>query len=72
MKIQVDGSPHLFRDKETNAIINTNRNEYENYLYVRENKLKEIERISKLESELQTVKDNISEIKDLILGLYNK
>lgn len=72
MKIPVEGSPHLYRDEGTNAIINTNKNEYENYISIRENKLKELKRISKLESELRSVKEDIGEIKDLILGLYNK
>lgn len=72
MKIQVEGSPHLFRDGGTSAIVNTNYSEYENYLSLKERKTKENNRIKNLENELMSVKDDIKDLKDLILGLYNK
>lgn len=46
--------------------------EYENYLKVKNAKEKEKQKLSNLESELESVKNDISEIKSLILGLYNK
>jgi predicted nucleic acid-binding Zn-ribbon protein len=72
MKIKVKDSPHLFRDGETNAIVNTNKMEYDNYLKMKNAKEKEKQKLSNLESELESVKNDISEIKSLILGLYNK
>ncbi len=72
MKIRVKDSPHLFRDGETNAIISTDKMEYENYLKVKNAKEKEKQKLSNLESELESVKNDIREIKSLILGLYNK
>ncbi len=72
MKIRVKDSPHLFRDGETNAIVNTNKMEYDNYLKMKNAKEKEKQKLSNLESELESVKNDISEIKSLILGLYNK
>lgn len=72
MKIKVKDSPHLLRDEETNAIVNTNKMEYENYLKIKSSREKEKEKLSNLESELESVKNDISEIKSLILGLYNK
>jgi predicted nucleic acid-binding Zn-ribbon protein len=72
MKIKVKDSPHLFRDGKTNAIVNTNKMEYDNYLKMKNAKEKEKQKLSNLESELESVKNDISEIKSLILGLYNK
>jgi hypothetical protein len=72
MKIKVKDSPHLVRDEETNAIVNTNKMDYENYLKIKNRKDLEKEKLSNLESELKSVKEDISEIKSLLLGLYNK
>jgi hypothetical protein len=62
--IPVEGHIGLFRDETSNAIINTNDNEYENYLKTKKNILSEKE-------EIQNLKNEITEIKSLLLQLLN-
>ena len=47
---QVEGSNELYRDMDSQAIINTDRSGYLAYKTRREQKLREIERIDKLEA----------------------
>lgn len=65
----VEGHPNLIRDERSNAILNTNLNEYENYKYLKSIKEKETNRIDNIESDLTSLKDDIGEIKDLLKNL---
>lgn len=69
MRIKVKNNPDLYRDQRTNAIVNTNINEYDNYLKMKKLKENEEERISALEYDLKSVKDDIKEIKNLLLKI---
>lgn len=62
---KVEGHPGLVRDLETNAIINNDKSAYQNYIQLREQKLKEKERLDKLENE-------VGEIKSLLQKLVDK
>jgi hypothetical protein len=62
--IPVEGSPNLFRDEKTGAIINCDENAYNQYvnsLMNRQHQKKEIE----------ILKDEVSEIKTLLRELIN-
>lgn len=69
MRIKVKNNPDLYRDQRTNAIVNTNINDYDNYLKMKKLKESEEERITKLEYDLKSVKDDIKEIKNLLLKM---
>jgi len=71
MKKIVEGHPHLNRDANSNAIINSNSNEYEKYLSLRSKKKQGIERIDTMENDLKSLKDDINEIKNLLRALSN-
>jgi hypothetical protein len=58
-RTNVDG---LVRDISTSSIINTNDSEYMNILKERE----KAKRLAKLESDVQSVKDELRNIKNLI------
>ena len=62
---QVEGENNLFRDTETGAIINTDRSAYVAYKNRRQQKLKEMGRIDKLQ-------DEIDEIKSLLYKVIDK
>ncbi len=62
---KVEGYSELVRDMETGAIINNDRTAYQNYIQLRQQKLKEQERLEKVESE-------ITEIKSLLHKLLDK
>lgn len=65
---RVEGYSNLIRDQDTNAIVNLNKSEYQNYKTIKETKEKEIRRIEHLEQDMVEIKDQLSEIKSLIIG----
>ena len=62
---KVEGHPGLIRDLDSTAVINNDKTAYQNYLQMREQKLKELERLDKLENE-------VGEIKSLLQKLVDK
>lgn len=63
--ISVEGNPSLKRDPETNAIVNTNNQGYEEYIRNRENRQSQQE-------EIASIKQEIAELKSLLLQVLNK
>ncbi len=61
---QVEGSNDLYRDMDSQAIINTDRSGYLAYKAKREQKLREIERIDKLEGDVGEIKSLLNKIID--------
>ena len=68
---KIEGHPDLIRDSNTNAILNTNQSGYENYIAMSQVKQKEIEKVDSLERDLDTIKDEINQVKTLIQELIN-
>jgi hypothetical protein len=68
---KVEGHTNLIRDEKTKAILNTNENGYENYIRKREIKKNEDERISSLENNVNMIKSDLDEIKNLLRNLAN-
>lgn len=62
---KVEGRPDLVRDLSNGAIINNDSSSYQNYILMRDKKLKEMQRIDKLENE-------VGEIKSLLQQLIDK
>ena len=69
--IKVKGHDHLIRDPKTNAIINTNMSEYNEYLSRRDSKLKDNQKVQNLESDVANMKEDLNEIKFLLRRLVN-
>ncbi len=63
--IPVEGENYLFRDTNSNAIINTNESGYESYMTRKKFQENEHDRLNHLESE-------ISEIKSLLKALAER
>lgn len=70
-KIKVENESHLYRDAKTNAIVNTSITEYQNYVQTRKVKEKEVKRIEGIESELNSLKSDIDDIKSLLMEIKN-
>ena len=68
---KVDGHSSLIRDENTNAILNTNSSEYNNYLQRRFKRKQGTDRIDNMENDLKSLKDDINEIKTLLKALSN-
>lgn len=64
--IKVKEDENLVRDENTNALINTNLNEYKNYIELKKAKQRENLRIENIESMLTQLKNEIDEIKSLL------
>lgn len=63
--IPIKDNGGLFRDERTNAVINSNDTEYNNYIKAKNVKLSE-------KQELDKLKDDISEIKDVLKIIMQK
>jgi len=63
--IPVEGHKSLFRDEETNAIVNTDTIAYENYM---NNKLANSDK----KAEMDEVKRELAELKSLLKDLASK
>ena len=62
--IPVEGNPHLFRDRNTGAIVNTDRSGYDQYMKMKQRRQTERE-------ELDTLKKDVEEIKSLLKEFTN-
>jgi len=60
--------PGLMRDTTSHAIINTNKEAFDNYKAARDEKL----RVQKLIGEVNVLKREVSEIKQLLLQLIKQ
>jgi len=63
--IRVEGEENLYRDPKSHAIINTDKNAYQNYLDSRNRKLAEL-------NEIETLKNDVAELKDMMRLLIEK
>ena len=63
--IPVKDNKGLFRDEETNSIINCDDNEYEQYLKLKNQKINE-------KSEIESLKSDIDEIKSALKVILEK
>lgn len=64
MMIPVEGHKNLYRDDETGAILNADTVEYNNYIRMKNEKLKQ-------KNEIDSLKKELSEIKSLLKELLN-
>ena len=64
--IKVQGHDGLVRDSSTGAILNTNRGDYDNYMMVKNNVMARETEISRQAEEINNIKQDVSEIKDLL------
>ena len=64
-KVKVKDSGSLYRDEESGAILNCSDSEYNNYLKLKQHKLKEV-------SEMDKLKDDVDELKDMMKLILSK
>jgi|688.fasta_scaffold11836_2 hypothetical protein len=69
--LKVDGHNNLARDTETGAILNFDFDAYQNYMKMKEIKKREEQRVSNLETQIDTLKGDLNEIKNLLRELVN-
>tara|TARA_X000000950_G_scaffold220691_1_gene265805 strand:+ start:14101 stop:14310 length:210 start_codon:yes stop_codon:yes gene_type:complete len=64
-KVKVKDSNSLYRDEDSGAILNCNDAAYDNYLKLKERKLEEAAQMDKL-------KDDVDELKDMMKLILSK
>ena len=69
--MKIEGHPNLIKDENSNAILNTNYSEYDNYIQSRAKRKQKTDRIDNMEDDLKSLKDDINEIKTLLKALSN-
>ena len=69
--MKIEGHPNLIKDENSNAILNTNYSEYDNYIQSRAKRKQKTDRIDNMENDLKSLKDDINEIKTLLRALSN-
>jgi len=67
----LDGNKDLARDPDTNAVVNVNTLEYQQYLARRDVKTENNHKTQNIEQELANMKGDIDEIKFLLKELLN-
>ena len=69
--LKIKGHLGLLRDRNSHTIINTNMNEYDEYIKKRKIKHEENQKIQNLEENLVNMKGDINEIKNLLRSLLD-
>ena len=64
-KIKVKDSGSLYRDEDSGAILNCSDSQYHSYLKLKEKKMKEV-------SEMDKLKDDVDELKDMMKLILSK
>jgi aspartate oxidase len=70
--IPVEGMSNLYRDSESQAVVNTNRNEYNSYMSRKKALVKKNNELDQMKEDLDGMKDEMSEIKSLLVSLNQK
>lgn len=64
--IPIKGQDGMFRDSETNAIVNRNTTEFQMYVNNRERLSNDQERLSYMEKSMDDLKHDLNDIKSLL------
>ncbi len=72
MKIKVEGHSSLVRDIRSNAIVNTNKSEYQLYMSRIKNREQQGDQIRNTIKEINILKQELFEIKNLLKEVLKK
>ena len=70
LKVKSDVS--LFRDKDSNAIVNKNKGEFDKFLKLSQKKYEEKKKFDDMRSDLDSLKQDMNEIKTLLKNIMDK
>ena len=69
--IPVEGREGWFRDPDSNAIVNCNMSEYDNYMAAYQRRETKEKKLTTLQDEVSELKSDIGEIKNLLKSLLH-
>jgi len=67
--VKVESQDNLVRDMSSNAIVNNNKSEYENFLRISEQKYKQKKEFEKLKTDVNSMKNDLDEIKSMLKSI---
>ena len=73
--LPVEGNKGLFRDENFSALLNCSDSDYQKYLELKNEKIKEISRLNELNNkvnEIDQLKSDVSEMKDMMKLILSK
>jgi hypothetical protein len=70
LKVETDKT-HV-RDIESNAIVNRNEGEFDKFMKLSQKKYEEKKKFDNMRSDLDSLKQDMNEIKTLLLNIMNK
>ena len=70
--IKVKSDVSLVRDVNTNAIINKNQSEFDKFIKLSEKKYAEKKKFDNMRSDLDSLKEDMKEIKTLLRNIMDK
>ena len=70
--VQIKSNKNLYRDLESGAILNTDREQLKTYYAERDQKIKELQEKQSLENKVNKLEEDMSEIKDLLRQLVTR
>lgn len=70
LKVETDKT-HV-RDMESNAIVNRNKDEFDKFMKLSQKKYAEKKKFDNMRSDLDSLKQDMNEIKTLLLNIMNK
>jgi hypothetical protein len=70
--VKIEGHPDLLRDKHSKGVINTNAVEYQKYMNIQLAKKSEKMKIQNMCDEINTLKDEMRDIKHMLIQVLEK
>jgi hypothetical protein len=70
--VPVEGHEGLWRDPNSNAIINTSTSEYDKYMQAHNSRAKKDANLESLQTEVNDLKSDLGEIKDLLVNFIKE
>tara|TARA_B100001250_G_scaffold346840_1_gene316844 strand:+ start:290 stop:559 length:270 start_codon:yes stop_codon:yes gene_type:complete len=67
--VPVDNKDGWFRDPDSNAVVNCNKTQYEQYMASYNKRLKKEESFNTLQNDVDALKSDISDMKSMLLQL---
>ena len=70
--LKVESEDSLVRDVDSNAIVNQNQSEFDKFLKLSQKKYEEKKKFDDMRSDLDSLKEDMNEIKTLLRNIMDK
>jgi len=67
--LKVEGNTSLVRDVSSNAIVNTNLSEYNEYMMTKQVAIARVERVNQQTEDINNLKQDVAQIKEMLTML---